>query len=47
MKKQKIKSRDYYALAAWNRSGAGKHKDKKKENRRRACRKQISQQEIQ
>lgn len=46
MKRRKIKSRDYYALAAWNRSGAGKHKDKKKENRRQTCRKQISHQEM-
>lgn len=30
------------ALAAWNMTGAGKHKDKKKEKNKKACRKKAS-----
>jgi len=44
MKKKKTKtpkSRNLIAVAAFQRSGAGKHKDKRKEGSRRACRKKV------
>ena len=44
MKKKKSKtpkSRNLVAVAAFQRSGAGKHKDKRKESNRRACRKKV------
>ena len=38
MKDKKIKQRNWIAVKAHLRSGAGAHKDKKKENSKRACR---------
>ena len=40
-KTKKPKSRNLVAVAAFQRSGAGKHKDKRKESSRRACRKKV------
>lgn len=34
-KKKKIKTRNFAAISAWQRSGAGVHKDKKSYNRKR------------
>jgi hypothetical protein len=44
MKKKKtktLKNRNLVAVAAFQRSGAGRHKDKRKESSRRACRKKV------
>lgn len=38
MKKKKIKPRSFPAIAARRRSGAGTHKDRKKEERKKRCR---------
>ena len=40
-KKRQIKSRNWLAVRAYLRSGAGTHKNKKKEKNRRACRGKI------
>jgi len=37
-KKRKVKERNWIAVAAHFRSGAGTHKDKKKERNKKACR---------
>tara|TARA_B100000900_G_scaffold141976_1_gene120338 strand:- start:1077 stop:1241 length:165 start_codon:yes stop_codon:yes gene_type:complete len=37
-KKKTIRPRNLVAVAAFQRSGAGRHKDKKKEAARKACR---------
>jgi len=37
-KKTKIKVRNWYAVHAFQRSGAGNHGDKKKEQSRQSCR---------
>lgn len=43
MVKKTIKTRNRYALMAWNMSGAGKHKDKKKHNNKYSCRNKNSE----
>jgi hypothetical protein len=40
-KQQSPKRRNLIAVAAFQRSGAGKHKDKRKEQSRRACRGKV------
>ena len=35
------KQRNPYAVSAWNRSGSGRHPDKKKKNNRLRCRKKV------
>jgi len=35
------KQRNPYAASAWNRSGSGRHPDKKKKNNRLACRGKV------
>ena len=40
-KKKQGKVRNRTAIAAWNQSGAGKHKDRKKEANKTACRKKV------
>jgi hypothetical protein len=37
------KQRNPYAASAWNRSGSGRHPDKKKKNNRLACRGKVQQ----
>ena len=36
-----LKRRNPMAVSAWNRSGSGRHPDKKKKNNRLQCRKKI------
>ena len=40
-KNKKRKTRNWLAVQAFQRGGAGHHGDKKKERNRRACRKKI------
>jgi len=40
-KQMTVKRRNFVAIAAKQRSGAGRHKDRKKEASKKACRKQI------
>ena len=35
------KVRNPYAVSAWNRSGSGRHPDKKKKNNKLACREKV------
>jgi len=42
-KKKKIKNRNVYALLAWNKTCAGSHKDKKKEESKLKCRGKTSE----
>tara|TARA_B100001123_G_C14907911_1_gene866559 strand:- start:505 stop:666 length:162 start_codon:yes stop_codon:yes gene_type:complete len=35
------KQRNPYAVSAWNRSGSGRHPDKKKKNNKLACREKV------
>jgi|TARA_R110000787_G_scaffold2353_6_gene9375 hypothetical protein len=39
VKKRKIGIRNWFAVHAHNRTGAGNHGDKRKENSKKACRK--------
>jgi hypothetical protein len=40
-KVKKLKPRNYAAIAAITKTGAGRHKDKKKEASKKACRRRI------
>ena len=40
-KKKVVKARNWIAVAAYLRSGAGKHKDKKKESSKQKCRGKV------
>jgi len=40
---KQIKTRNYVAIAAWDRNGAGIHKDKKKEKNKNRCREKVSE----
>jgi len=37
------KQRNPYAVSAWNRSGSGRHPDKRKKNSKLACRGKVKQ----
>jgi len=37
------KQRNPYAVSGWNRSGSGRHPDKKKKNNKLACRGKVQQ----
>jgi hypothetical protein len=37
------KQRNPYAVSAWNRSGSGRHPDKKKKNNKLKCRKKVQE----
>lgn len=45
MFQQKVKVRNRIAIDAWNRSGAGTHKDRKKEQNKRKCRDKVREEE--
>lgn len=41
MKAPKLKTRSYVARQAWDRNGAGQHRDQKAHAQRRACRGRV------